>query len=559
VRKEGKRIWYEIDDPLLLESVTSLHYEGMNTAAMKALRWFKRAFTLGVTVNPEFMLANLIRDTIHSMAVSELSVKTGGLANALGGLKSFYFDKELRAHLMAGGGEIHFGHLFSGDPEAARKLIKRREVHMTDILHNTSALSRLKRAVPRTWDAWRELGSGFENANRAALYKQLRAKKWSHFDASFAARDLMDFSQHGSWKAARFLAQAVPFINARIQGLDKAYRASRTQPLKLAAVVGAVMVAGALLYLHYRDDDDFKEREDWDRDMYYWVKVGDTAYRIPKPFEVGVAGTLFERAIEQMVDDDRVPADFLNSLKHAFLETLAFNPLPQAINPTIELIADKSFFTGRHIEGPGMRLHRSAQERRRHYTPELATYASRGMSRVLPEGAVLSPVQLEHLVRGYFGWAGITALDILSRGTTLTMEHVAGVDLPAKPGWRPEDYPALGRFVRGQPARTTRYTREFYDALKEVRAIQGDIRLMKRQGEIERMVKTKARHGRKLRHRRYLEQQAKKLSQANEQMMKIRLNQTMTPEMKRRKIDDLLARKNRITERAFERTRISFQ
>ena len=32
------------------------------------------------------------------------------------------------------------------------------------------------------------------------------------------------------------------------------------------------------------------------------------------------------------------------------------------------------------------------------------------MDRVLPDPAVLSPVQIEHLVQGYFGWLGSTTL-----------------------------------------------------------------------------------------------------------------------------------------------------
>lgn len=53
-----------------------------------------------------------------------------------------------------------------------------------------------------------------------ALYNQMRERKLTHLQASFAARDLLDFMQ-GSWPAFRLVTQVVPFMNARVQGLYK--------------------------------------------------------------------------------------------------------------------------------------------------------------------------------------------------------------------------------------------------------------------------------------------------------------------------------------------------
>ena len=63
-------------------------------------------------------------------------------------------------------------------------------------------------------------------------------------------------------------------------------------------MVGAVALASITLMLAYQDDDDWKAREDWDRDAWWWFKIGETAYRIPKPFEVGAMGTIAERSLE---------------------------------------------------------------------------------------------------------------------------------------------------------------------------------------------------------------------------------------------------------------------
>lgn len=67
----------------------------------------------------------------------------------------------------------------------------------------------------------------------------------------------------------------------------------------MAYVTGAVAMASLALLAAYGDDDDWKRREDWDRNNFWWFKVGGIAFRIPKPFELGAIGTLAER--EEMI------------------------------------------------------------------------------------------------------------------------------------------------------------------------------------------------------------------------------------------------------------------
>jgi NAD(P)-dependent dehydrogenase (short-subunit alcohol dehydrogenase family) len=97
------------------------------------------------------------------------------------------------------------------------------------------------------------------------------------------ARDLMDFSMQGSFATIRFLTQVVPFFNARIQGLYKLGRAAKEDPARLGAVIGAAALMSVSLLLAFGNDDDWKKREDWDRNNYWWFKFGGTAFRIPKP------------------------------------------------------------------------------------------------------------------------------------------------------------------------------------------------------------------------------------------------------------------------------------
>ena len=187
----------------------------------------------------------------------------------------------------------------------------------------------------------------------------MREKGGSHLEASFEAKDIMDYSMGGDWKAIRFLCETVPFLGARLVGLHRLGRGACENPKWFTAKAVTVAIASVLLYLHNRDREEFKELEQWDRDNYYHFFVGDRHYRMPKPFEVGaVFGTLPERLWEYGLDRD---GDLLaERLKFLLSETLSFNPTPQIIRPMAELYMDKNMFTGRSIVP--MRLQRLRPE-----------------------------------------------------------------------------------------------------------------------------------------------------------------------------------------------------
>jgi len=148
-----------------------------------------------------------------------------------------------------------------------------------------------KRYLHPVLSAYNELGDRGEQVNRAALYEQLTAKGMDHAEAAFWARDLMDFSMSGKWTAIRTLTQTVPFFNARLQGLYKLGRAGKQDIRRLGYVLGTVSLASLALLLAYENDEDWKRRSDADRNNYWWFKVGDVAFRVPKPFEIGAVGS----------------------------------------------------------------------------------------------------------------------------------------------------------------------------------------------------------------------------------------------------------------------------
>jgi hypothetical protein len=543
VRNKGKMQHYEVDNKLVLESITALNWNGWQNPAMNVMRNFKRYLTYGVTASPAFRIRNLIRDSIHSVAVGKL--KYNPLQNIFEGggglLKSKKNQSELRAKMAFGGGSIHFGHIYGDDPNATQMLLDR-AIDVNTVMKRDGWSAGARRAINAKlrgglkW--WEEVGSFSENVNRAALYKQLRNKGVSHFEAAYQARDLLNFSRHGANPAVRFLTQSIPFLNARIQGLDKLGRAmTKEQRGQLITVLGTYSLASIALYLAYKDDEDFKQREQWDRDTYHWFKIPGTegVFRIPRPFEVGAIGVIFERMVEQIVDDDVHGQLLAERIGHAITETLAVDFRPQLITPALEVYSNKDSFTGRPIESMGMKR-LPASERKYAYTSSAYIGASKVLELIPWEKVQLSPVQIEHLVQGYFGWVGSTVASAVSV-----------VDYPRKgaefftTGW---DSPLGMGFFKGLPSMQSKYKTQFYDQLTAMNEVFNLQRLYESRGEYNKALKIAEKNKNVLQWRKSYVKVNTKISQLNREIRKIQADKNLSESEKIDKVKQLNIIKN---------------
>lgn len=547
VREDGKKVWYEINEPNIYQALTNLNFEGFNNRPMKAMRSFKRALTFGVTASPDFKIRNLFRDTISSAATSKISLNL--FDNVFGtGRKSQFGNSKSAMRMMAGGGNIMFGHLYGTDPERLQHQLAK-NLRKEGILDNPTALGKLKDQTVGLIDKWNDLGSKLENLNRGALFSQTLERE-GFLEANFEARDLLDFNRHGAWPAVRFLIDVVPFMNARIQGLDKLGRSmNKEQGARLAVVSGGVAMASMALYLTFKDDDEFKEREEWDRDTYWWFKLpgSEKSFRLPKPFEIGVIGTMAERLLEQFVDDDVHGELFAERLKFAITETFALGITPQAAKPVLELMANKNFFTDRPIETLAME-NLSPTERRKAWTSETAIVMSQAFSKIPWERVQLSPVQVEHLVQGYTGWLGANILGAIDQVFT---QPLGG--FPGRPSRRIEEIPLIGSFVRTTPSRATKYSSLFYEGLKDMNQTYADIRNFRTLGETEKALNLARKEKDTLRFRRLANKIQKNVAAVTKRIRLTRLDDNMSPQEKRAKIDRLTVTKNKLLKMAVKK------
>ena len=565
IMMNGSPAYFEITDPLLLDSIMSIGYLGPQSKFLDVAKNFKNILQYGVTLSPGFKVRNLFRDSISAIAVSDM--KLNPVANLYQGW--VLSDKNNPAHIsaLAGGGIFNFGSAYEGDQSKMIKRLIKQGVADEDILDTPA---KIKAGLAKAWDAYTELGNKSESANRMALYQQMIDKGMSHLEASYYARDMLDFSMQGAWPAFRVCTQVIPFLNARVQGLYKLGRdglipttrviynvktgkpidaSDRQKAVQFSIVMCSTALASMALYMMFKDDEEFKKREQWDRDNFWWLRIPGTekALRIPKPFEIGAFGTIAERTLEQILDKDVEGKVFGESMKRMLVDTFAVNH-PQFYRPLLDLYANKDSFTGAPIETAGMEELSKAQ-RMSDSTSPLAIGISRLQNAFVPESLEVSPVQTDYAIKAYFGWLG---------GTAEFLSHYAV--MPFSKGTAPnQDYTdmvSMG-FVKSLPAAQSKYMTAFYQNSKEISQAYNDMRHFAEIGEMDKVDEILAEKGDLIALHKSYDRSAKQMAKIRKAISNIRNDEDMSGAEKKEEIDRLKIINNEISEN-MEKVRVDY-
>jgi hypothetical protein len=410
VLENGKQVSYRVADQLFINAVKSL-----NTAEMPGLAFLSAPANLLrnlVTKDPGFILANLARDSLSAWVTSgsnatPLIGTVANFAKALGG-KSKALEALQNAGVL-GGYEFSSGILKSGqvlEEDLAKK-------------YGTKGKASPLRVFKSVWDGLESATEASDAATRMAVYERVLEETGSETEAIYRALEVMNFNRKGSSPVARILTAAIPFLNARIQGLDVFYRAGirpttdkllfgRTPSEQEKALQKTFIVRGLTMmalssayFLAVSDDEEWKKQEQETKDN-YWIMPG--VGKFPTPFEVGfLFKTVPERILAYTLKDD-TGEDLRASMSRGLLNTFAFNPIPQVAKPLIEYAANYNFFTGRPIVGQGM----EGKEPQFQVGPN-TTHSMEWLGKQLG----MSPMKLEQVYGGYTGTMGMYALTLL--------------------------------------------------------------------------------------------------------------------------------------------------
>jgi len=544
ILRDGKKEYYRTEDELLFRSLAAVNMEAFGAwlnPIMKPARFSKRFLTASITLDPGFMLANYIRDSMSAYVLSRDHFVP--MVSGVKGFKEAITEGDTYKAMVASGAAFESGLINQGDPKSTHKYIQSK---MKDAGFQKTLLNTPRKML----NAWKRLGSATENANRIAIYQAAKAAGKSDLEALYEAKDIMDFSMSGDSAAIQLLIQTVPFMGARLQGLHRLGRGAAENPKAFFAKGMLIGVAGIALWLRYRDDPRYDELEDWDKDAYFHWWIGDQHFRLPKGFEVGaIFNTLPERIMEAIYSDETDAGKFLmRRLGHMMLETFNMNPIPQIAKPAIEIAANYDFFRKRSIESPYER-NMLPEDRHSVYTSE----TMRALSALFPEGVntkwygdIKSPKQLEHAWNGYTGTIGRMLLNISDVG----MRHL--MDYPVAPDWDLSDLPVLGRIYRGDRPRRTRYEEEFYREANTAVEILGSMNKAKRGEDDPRFDELEEYYGDYVDRAKELESYKREISGINKEIREVRMDPDKNRKQKRKELDELQLDKNEIFKEAYE-------
>ncbi|MGI2079155.1 LPD38 domain-containing protein [Shewanella putrefaciens] len=543
VMRDGQAVAYAVTDPALLRGLIAVNDVGSQALFNRMGRSAKRFLTAGVTLSPDFIFKNFIRDAAHAWMINKDDFKLG--TDSIKGLKKAFKEDEAYRDLIFSGAAFQGGYVHGADPEAAAQQIRRAlakkgltakqiDGYMGSLVTNGKMLL----------EKYRNASDKVENANRLSTYEASLAAGKSRRQSAFEAKDLMDYSLKGNFALISTMIDFLPFFNARLQGMYKLARASAAgendKVLKVLsanlAMKGIKVAAFSLALAAMNDDDDrYKELPDWDKDANWHFWLGDDHFRIPKPFELGVVfGTMPERLFG-FGTGSQTGSDLGRAVANAVFNTMALNPIPQIALPVVEVMTNKSFFKGTAIEGMGDEQ-RMPGDRYNAYTSDTAREVGQLLN--------VSPKKIEHLVNGYAGTLGgyvLAMSDMMAR-------QMLGKEKPETPISR---YPVIKAFYGGgAPKGNTYYQNEFYKALDAANQAYGSYKRAAEEQDSSRMMAVLDDNRDKLGVRIALNRVQRQVSALSKQTEMVN-NSSMSASEKREKLDAITRQKNSIYQSAY--------
>mgnify|MGYP001597954915 CR=1 FL=1 len=486
VFKDGKRKVYEIQDMRVAKALRALDGNpGSQNVFLKIARGFTAVKRIGITLTPDFILRNMVRDYMSANVFSKQgALPFKDVAIAMGDLwkrNDHYYN-----WLKSGGANGAFLELNS----------KYLETDIFKVAKETGFIENMQNTLTSAIDVLAFAGNIIESAPRLAEFKRTAKGASSGpavFEGGFASREItLDFQRMGLKTQA--LNSIAAFMNAQVQGLDKTARTFKEDPTGLLLRGGALITAPTvMLWALQHDDPRYQEIPQWQRDLAWNIVTDDwqlaqsdeewnglpehlvkdspdgklinkgVIVRIPKPQELGlVFATMPERILQLMLTDD--PQSGKEMIKTLW-ETMVPNITPDVGAPPLEQVTNYNLFTGRPLIPHHLEKEVPAY-RYTEYTSDSAKVLGKmlGAIPLIQETSIASPIVIENYVRGWTGSMGQYMLRTIDGA--LTKSGI--IKAPETPAWTVADIPFVKAFFVRNPSIQAESIQRFYELSESV-------------------------------------------------------------------------------------------
>jgi hypothetical protein len=321
---------------------------------------------------------------------------------------------------------------------------------------------------------------------RASIYEDSISKGFTKQEALLRTLESQNFTRRGTSASMQNAGMMIPFLNAQVQGLDVLYRASG--PTKFSKYYrmpfdervrirdkfykrAAMLIGSTAIYTTLMMDDDRYRRAKPEERYGNWFIVnpldpeGDLI-RVPIPFEVGILFKAIPEALINVAFGDETADNALKGMGKLLEQSNPFS-FPTFIKPAVEVVLNRSFFGGDLESTRELKLEKAERVRP----------GTTGTAALLGQAGILSPIQIDHLIRGYTGSAGIFLAD------TVGLLFPTKYDNVERPTKEMHELPLIGSMF--QNARGRGIVDAAYDRMAKIQRVSETYKLMISEGRIE--------------------------------------------------------------------------
>lgn len=440
-KSKGNEFWFEADKDAFDKTGVPVDLmmqglQGVKTAVPALVRGLAMPADIlrkAIRRLPTYTLKQTIRDPMHAYMV------TGGnfmpvlstwkeLYKGMTGTSQTQMTLEQAAVVAKG--------VYQGDTESVANMLR-------ELSGNPSKFSQTMMKLD-------ELAMRGEAATRAVLYDTFRKKGMSHIEAILNTTETMNFGRRGTSASLHWLSMMTPFFNAQIQGLDSVYRSLKgdnTFEEKMNArnallKRGALMAGATMMYAMMMEDDEaYKNATPAERYGNWFVRVPgtDATIRVPIPFELGLIFKSMPEAFVNTAFGDTKASEAIKALgKQLYMSTPG--GYPTALKGPLEVAFNYDTYSDRPIETDREKA-MDPDQRYRAGTTELA--------KLLGKTGILSPVQIDHLVRSYLSSVGILGISMAN----MALRPITSREGVEKPEMVLEEVPVIGSLFQPRTGR----------------------------------------------------------------------------------------------------------
>lgn len=403
IKQAGQNVKYEVN-PELYKAMLGLDKEASNVL-IKILSKPASILRAGATLTPEFAMRNPMRDVVSAYVTSKSGFNPftdfgRGLASVL--KKDELYSKFLMSNAA-------YGESISMDRNVHREILEKvmrtPSKQFVNIISGKSLIGMLRKISDVT-----------EKATKVGEFGKALKQGQTVEEAAYRARDLMDFARSGN--SVKEANKVVAFLNANVQGKSKFLRAIKEDPAGVTARIGKAIALPSIAVFTAQQtlsNDEQKaiiqDAPEWLKDTFWLIPIPGTnqVARIPKPFDFAVFGNTLERFLAYTVNNDK---DAFDNFARSTIKQQSIPVMLTGLVPIIEGMTNYSFFRDAPIV-PQREAYLEKKDQFDTYTSELSKKVAGGLTPILGEGSnFTSPRIVDNTIRGVTAGMGGYALDI---------------------------------------------------------------------------------------------------------------------------------------------------